>query len=674
MISTLPDYKYKDELIKSIIKLQKTAADTTKKYEKTNEDKLAVTHLLSKVNQELEQSLSNEKRFIASVSHELRTPLTAILGYSELFEDTALNNKQKRYLDSIIQSSHHLLSLISDLLDVAKLEDNRVELSPREFDLDDVINECVSLTQSRMEKGVELITDIPLLDYSIIGDDKRMKQIFLNLLSNAAKFTKKGTIKFYIDKIEDLGNNKIRIVANVDDTGDGIPDEVKSTLFDPFQSTDKTQGTGLGLFISQRLADLMDGEIVVHSEAGVGSHFSVNLEVEKSTNKEIGKELENANVVMFGSRDDFSQKLFKDLNGLHVNFQQYDVRDNDFTTPLAQMVIGGKFYDIGILDQDLFKSHTNSIGGTFKAVNPNIKLVALVSEDSDADLSEFDIVIAKPISHQKLVKRLEDIYAKEFFYVDEEVNYSNLNVLIVEDVELNREYEKEMLDNFFSISSDVAENGKIAVEKVKNNNYDIILMDMRMPVMDGLEATRKIREFNKDIPIICMSANVYKEDKIAAEESGMNNFIEKPLDKSDIAEKLAIYTGAEYKAQKAQEKIAESSEDKSKYNYSKIALMHLQSNFDDSIAKRLHMKAMENIKAYMKRINTSFGNKDTKALLEDFHALKGVLSNIGLGSLKDMAGDLQTLSAEGDLMKISEPKDKLLAEIKLLLQQVDRAS
>ncbi len=178
--------------------------------------------------------MSNEKRFIASVSHELRTPLTAILGYSELLDDTALNNKQKRYLNNIVQSSDHLLALISDLLDVAKLEDNRIELSPKEFDLDDILNECASLIKSKIPQNVNFITD-----------EKRLKQILINLLSNAAKFTKEGSIRFYVKSIDEMENGQLKIVINVDDTDKGIPNEVTKTLFDPFQSTDKTQGTSL---------------------------------------------------------------------------------------------------------------------------------------------------------------------------------------------------------------------------------------------------------------------------------------------------------------------------------------------------------------------------------------------------------------------------------------------
>ena len=202
-IEAVPNFADKEITLQRINLLQKEFTKVNKKYQKASLDRLTISHLLSEINDELEDSLSNEKRFIASVSHELRTPLTAILGYAELLDDTALNNKQKRYLDSMRQSSDHLLSLVSDLLDVAKIGDNRIELSPREMDLDDILTDCATLIRSRIQKDVDFIVDIPMLEYKVLGDDKRIKQIFINLLSNAAKFTNKGAIRFYLKGLEE---------------------------------------------------------------------------------------------------------------------------------------------------------------------------------------------------------------------------------------------------------------------------------------------------------------------------------------------------------------------------------------------------------------------------------------------------------------------------------------
>ena len=673
-IQGVPNFKDKEITLQRVGHLKKEFSKVNKKYQKASEDRLTVSHLLTEVNEELEESLSNEKRFIASVSHELRTPLTAILGYAELLDDTALNNKQKRYLDSMTQSSNHLLSLVSDLLDVAKIGDNRIELSPREIDLDDVLTDCASLIRSRIKKDVDFVVDIPMLEYKILGDDKRIKQIFINLLSNAAKFTTKGSIRFYLKDLEELDNNKMKILINVDDTGNGIPKEVEDTLFDPFQSTDKTQGTGLGLYISQEISRMMDGEITVESEQNIGSSFQVSLILERSTAKEIGKALKGANVMMFSESNAFVEKLTKEFIDLRVNFQNHDVIKGDISSSLVQMVASGRFYDIAIFDIDVFKNQTNNIAGTLKTINSHIKLIALVGEDNDKNLSDFDLVINKPVSYQRFIKHTEEVYAQELFDNNEATDYSSLDILIVEDVELNREYEKEMLDNFFSITCDTAENGAIAVEKAKKKSYDAILMDMRMPVMNGLEATRKIREFDTKTPIICMSANVYKEDKLAAEESGMNDFIEKPLERSDIESKLLKVLRHEFTEEnritvkEEVEKIETAPLDSGK-DMKILALTHLKHNFNDAVAQKLFAKATLSLDKYVKQVEQSMEQKDKNALVEDFHALKGVLSNIGVKTLANLAGELQKTSEKGDLIAISKSKDKLLEPIQKLLNE-----
>ena len=702
MIEHLPESNGQKVLLKKLNHVDKEMKRTEARYFKANEDKLTLSHLLTKVNKELEESLSNEKRFIASVSHELRTPLTAILGYSELLDDTALNNKQKRYLHNIVQSSEHLLALISDLLDVAKLEDNRIELSLKEFDLDDLLNECATVIQSKIDHEVDFNIDIPLLDYPIISDNKRLKQIFLNLLSNAAKFTKKGSIHFYVKTLEELEDNKLQVIINVDDTGDGIPSEVEETLFQPFQSTDKTQGTGLGLYISQQLAYLMNGDISVESKSGIGTSFSVKIIVERAKKKEMGKELKGANVMMFAQKDEFVSKITKECMGYAVNFQNYCLENSDMTSALVQMVVSGRFYDIAVFDMDIFKNHTAHIAGTLKAINPEIKLIALISEDNERHYTEFDKIISKPIPYQRFMKEIESIYAENLFPEQESLDYSKLDILIVEDAELNREYEKEMLNNFFSISCDTAVNGKEAVEKAKAHQYDAILMDMRMPIMDGLDATRAIRQFDTKIPIICMSANVYKEDKMAAEESGMNDFIEKPLSKADIESKLVKLLNNEFiskeveaiipapierkpivtevikiapqKVKSISHNIAHTSmsteikaETASGLAMKTIAFKHLQNNFNEEISTRLYGKALESIEEYIKRVDSNFRAKNTKELLEDFHVIKGVCANIGLSTLANNAGKLQKIAESGNFLSLMRPKIQLLQSLTLLI-------
>lgn len=672
VLDEVANLENQDRLIRKLATLERDVSKLEARYIKANEDKLTLSRLLTKVNRELEESLSNEKRFIASVSHELRTPLTAILGYSELLDDTALNTKQSRYLKNIIQSSDHLLALISDLLDVAKLEDNRIELSPNEFDLDDMLNECANLIRSKIAYGVDFVVDIPFLEYPIISDDKRLKQIFINLLSNAAKFTKKGSIHFYVKKIEELNDDRVKIVINVDDTANGIPAEVADTLFKPFQSTDKTQGTGLGLYISQQLAHLMDGEIVVDSKIGVGSNFSATIVVKKSQKREMSEHLKGLNIMMFATRDEFVNRVATECMGNRINFQNYSIEGRDIATSIMQMIASGKFYDIAIFDMDVFKSNTSYIAGTLRTINPNIKLIAMSGDDEDKNFNEFDKVINKPIPYQRFIKEMGSIYSSGFVKKRDELDYSNLDILIVEDVDINREYEKEMLNNFFSIVCDTAINGQDALDKAKLKKYDLILMDMRMPIMDGLEATREIRKFDNDTPIICMSANVYKEDKLSAKESGMNDFIEKPLSKKDIEDKLIKILNHEFIASDSsssseEKKKPQEREDESNLDMRERAFTHLRDHFSEEIAHKLLNKALTSIEEYVKRVEVSFEAKDSTNLVEDFHVIKGVTSNIGLMEVANRAGELQKLAEKGNILDIEESKNILLTSLKLFL-------
>jgi CheY-like chemotaxis protein/HPt (histidine-containing phosphotransfer) domain-containing protein len=336
------------------------------------------------------------------------------------------------------------------------------------------------------------------------------------------------------------------------------------------------------------------------------------------------------------------------------------------------MVASGRFYNIAIFDIDMFKESTGSIAGTLKKVNPEIKLIALGGEENkDKCLKVFDKVLNKQIHYRRLIKEVEELYANEFLKDNQEIDYSGLDILIVEDVELNREYEKEMLNNFFSIQCDTAQNGKIAVEKAKQKRYDAILMDMRMPVMDGLEATREIRSFDSETPIICMSANVYKEDKIAAEESGMNDFIEKPLERIDIESKLIKLINNKTATDKIENEKTDSCghplTDIKKSTLREIALSHSENSFNEKTAKRLFDKAIQSVDSYYKQIEENFKKRDTKELTENFHALKGVLSNLGLSDIAKEAGVLQKLCESGEFQAIIEPKERFMKLVKELL-------
>ena len=648
------------KLKKEIKRLKKELEIATRKYKKNNDEKLILTSLLTKVNHELEESLRNEKRFIASVSHELRTPMTSILGYGELMADTELSSQQKRYLRSITQSSHYLLSLINDLLDVAKFADKRVELSPKIVDLYDILHESSTLIRSKIADGVEFKVNIPTLEHKIKVDDKRLKQIIINLLSNSAKFTKNGKIECSVESIIECRNSKqMEIFIHIKDTGLGISEDNAKKLFIPFSSTDKTQGTGLGLFISKELANLMNGDITYRPIDGGGSLFILRIIVEKSIRKEIGKGLIGTNILMCSPKNAFVDSIIMELKSMGMeSFTHYDSAKKELSNIIIDILSMAKDYDIIIFDADTCKENTLDIAKMFTVLNPNIKLFAWMNDDTLVDTNIFDMVISKPIVYQQFISEIENFYTKESRIPSFKTDYSKLKILIVEDVEINRIYEAEMLNNFFDIKCDTAHNGAVALEMAENNYYDAIFMDMRMPVMSGQEATRKIREFDTVTPIICMSANVYKEDKLEAQEAGMNAFIEKPLEKVDIETQLLNLIN--HKFVKKDEKLM--------IEITDIALKHLKANFDETTAMSLFEIAMVSIGDSLNSIEKHKYEENLKCLIDDFHALKGVLLNLGLSELADQANTLQRSAKDETLTDNEAIQESLINTLTQLLE------
>jgi nitrogen-specific signal transduction histidine kinase/DNA-binding NarL/FixJ family response regulator len=533
----------KKQLEYKVQKLEEELAELKVEYQKLERDRLTIYNLLYKVNKELDDALANKQTFISSMSHELRSPLAAVLGNASLIAQTDLSSDQERYLGQLKESAEFLMSLLSDLLDVSKLKESKVELNIQEIHLDKLLLNCANMVEPRIKEGVELITNIPSLPYYAFADKKRLQQIFINILTNAAKFTTEGTIGFYIVEINQI-DKQLEVIVEVTDTGPGIPAEIKETLFEPFASTDKEEGTGLGLYISYELAALMGGEIVVESEEGVGTTFRVTFMCEKS--------------------------------GLKMR---------------------------------------------------NLATNSFVSKDK--------------------IKR----------------DYSHLKVLIVEDIEVNREFLKEMFKVFFSLEIDLAENGAVGVEKAELNDYDIIFMDMQMPIMGGLEASREIRKFNQDVSIVCMSANVYREDKHNAFEAGMNDFIEKPLEHTDIESRLAkIAPDAKTIDSSNTQKNNESQ--KSFNPLQEQAMKHFQEHFNEETSRNFIEMAIKGLKTNLENLDKNFAEQNLEGLKEDFHAIKGIFSNLGLMPLSYKAGELQDFAQLQDFENIEKRIELFITKTK----------
>ncbi len=617
--------------------------------------------------------------FMASISHELRTPLTSILGYGELLENTNLDNKQEEYLSRMLHSSKYLLSLVGDFLDIVKIEKNDIKLDQKEIRLHTVLTECAEVIKANLHKDVALDVDIPFLNYTIFADDRRIKQVMLNLLSNAAKFTQKGTIKFYVKEIVDI-DQRVKITVNIEDTGEGMSKEVQKALFDPFVTGDSTQGFGLGLFISKEIIKLMDGEISVKSLEGKGSIFSVSFMVKKAQEKEFSETLSGKKILILSDESEFIQKVSTLLANFNATLQYYSAT-NDLSNTLRDIFANAREYDIAVFDMNTLSCPVSDIVSTLRMIHPSIKCVALLDRYSFKCSSSFDRLIDTPSSAKDIIFELEELSAIGSSSSNSIIDFSHLKVLVVEDVEMSSDYIKEMFSVSFSITCDTAINGLEAVGKARTTDYDIIFMDIRMPVMNGHEATNEIREFNKDVPIICMSADVYEKDIQAAKNSGMDSFIEKPLDKDEVKQSfLNLINGSvkdsglkvqSIKHSKETDGIAKA-EKCDPLKLKKKAYSHLEKNFDMDVVSNLLQTAIQSIEKYINSIKSNIVEKDMYALAEDFHAIKGVLANLGLKEQADSAGGIQKICQEGDFQKVSTVKRDFIMNMNCFLNELKR--
>ncbi len=370
---------------------------------------------LVKVSEDLRHALESQKRFLASMSHEIRTPLNSIIGFGDILSTTSLDAHQRQLLQYTQKSADHLLSLICDVLDVSKIDAGQLDLKTESFDLRELLMECMTAISSRLNKAVEFLSDIPEMDFHVMGDPMRIKQVFLNLLGNAAKFTERGFIKLSMVVQDGIYSGTSVFKFCVEDTGRGIPADKMHHLFVPFKQmhSSKYGGTGLGLYLSRSFVRLMGGDIEVISKEGVGTKFYVSF------------------------------------------------------------VLG---------------------------------------------------TIQKPSKKDTASRRWEAAADR----------FSALKVLVVEDVEINILLAQAMLQTFFSIRPDVAQNGREALEMVKKTTYDIILMDVQMPEMDGIEATQEMRKSGIKAPIIAVSANALSVDVNNSLAAGINDYITKPVKKEAI--------------------------------------------------------------------------------------------------------------------------------------------
>lgn len=509
-----------------------------------------------------EEATAYKSAFLANMSHEIRTPMNAIIGMSHLALKTSLDNRQRDYLHKIQQSSQHLLGIINDILDLSKIEAGKLELDPHEFTLEEMIAKVGNLVGEKAgDKGLELLFDVaPDVPARLIGDDLRLSQMLVNYANNAVKFTETGEIDIVV-QVRQREADRIQLYFAVRDTGIGLTPEQQAKLFQSFQQADasttrKYGGTGLGLSITKSLATQMSGEVGVDSEPGRGSTFwfTAWLGIGRALLESHPQaELVGRRVLVVDDLPGARSILCDMLNGMRFEVDAASGGE-EALRKIQAADADGKPFDVAILDWKMpgmdGVETARQIAGLALANAPRLMMLTAYGREGVADESEA-LGIRKILNKPVTPTRLFDVIAELISGVaprraGEERNDGDTlaqlavirgaRALLAEDNALNLQVAVEMLGDV-GIEVDIAENGRIAVEMVRDRQakrkpYDIILMDMQMPEMDGLEATRIIRAetASMPIPIVAMTASAMSSDRAQCIEAGMVDFMPKPVE------------------------------------------------------------------------------------------------------------------------------------------------
>ncbi len=493
--------------------------------------------------------------FLATISHEMRTPLNAIVGMTVIGKRYDELERKNYALSKIEEASTHLLGVINDVLDMSKIEANKLELSAVEFNFEQMLQKVITVIHYRTdEKKQSFIINVDeKAPRFIIGDDQRLAQVLTNLLSNAVKFTREGGEIRLDVSVAEKKDNWYEFLMVVTDSGIGMSPEQRAKLFSEFGQADsgisrEFGGTGLGLAISKRIVELMDGEISVESERGKGSRFSVKVKV-KSGEQNLHSLLKPGvawETVRVLAVDDSAliRRFFKDA------FERMGIRCELAADGIeaCRIIEESGPFDIYFIDWYMPKMDGIGLTDWIRARGDSGAVILMSVADwerlKDASAnSSVDKHLSKPILSSSLVDCLNEFFGAVHDESALSNEFSGKTILVAEDIEINREILLSLVEGT-GLNIDCVVNGKEALERIQQypNRYDFVFMDIQMPLMDGLEATRRIRALPdpraKRLPIVAMTANVFKEDIEGCRAAGMDGHIGKPLDINEVFAKL----------------------------------------------------------------------------------------------------------------------------------------